>query len=163
MTFWFGGSTKEEHDRRLREVLKRIERLGLKLTKRKCKEAVMELKYLGVILTQEGIKPDNGKIEAILKMPEPVDKEGVRRFLGMVNHFSKFLPDLANITSSLRELLNKKVEWHWDAQHQESFDNIKKILVSGNVLAYFDPNKETVVSVCGCFKRWSWSCISSGW
>ena len=43
--------------------------------------------------------------------------------------------------------MNKKFEWHWDAQHQESFDNIKKILVSGNVLAYFDPDKETVLSV----------------
>ena len=141
------GSTKEEHDRRLREVLKRIKQWGLKLTKRKCKEAVTELKYLGVILTQDGIKPDNGKIEAILRMPEPVDKEGIRRFLGMVNHFSKFLPDLASTTASLRELLNKKVEWHWETQHQESFDNIKKILVSANVLTYFDPDKETLVSV----------------
>ena len=141
------GSTKEEHDRRLREVLKRIQQWGLKLAKKKCKEAVTELKYLGVILTQEGIKPDNGKIEAVLKMPEPVDKESVRRFLGMVNHFSKFLPDLASMTAPLRELLNKKVEWHWETPHQESFDKIKKILVSGNVLTYFDPNKETVVSV----------------
>ena len=79
------GRTKEEHDQRLHVVLQRIEQRGLKLTKRKCKESVTELKYLGVILTAEGMKPDEGKVKPILDMPEPDDKEGVRRFLGLVN------------------------------------------------------------------------------
>ena len=141
------GRTKEEHDQRLHAVLQRIEQHGLKLTKRKCKESVTELKYLGVILTAEGMKPDEGKVKAILDMPEPDDKEGVRRFLGLVNQFSKFLPDLADITAPIRELLNKKIEWHWEEQHKKSFTCLKKKLVSAKVLAYFDPSKISTLSV----------------
>ena len=141
------GKTKEEHNQHLHAVLQRIEQCGLKLTKSKCKESVTELKYLGVILTAEGVKPDEGKVKAILDMPELDDKEGIKRFFGLINQFSKFLPDLADVTALLRELLNKKIECHWEEQHKKPFACLKKKLITAKMLAYFGSSKISTRSV----------------
>ena len=141
------GANKQQHDERLNEVLSRIQQCGLRLTKHKCKVGVREVKYLGVILTANGVKPDSSKVDAIENMPKPVDKEGVRRFLGMVQQFSKFMPDLSEVTAPLRQLLGKRVEWHWDIQHDESFAHLKQLLVSSQVLKYYDAKQESILSV----------------
>ena len=64
----------------------------------------------------------------------------------MVNHLSKFAPNLAERTKPLRELLNKKNHWVWGEPQREAFQEIKQALTSSPVLALFDPNCETVVS-----------------
>ena len=64
----------------------------------------------------------------------------------MVNHLSKFTPNLAERTKPLQELLNKKNHWAWGEPQREAFQEIEQALVSGPVLALFDPNCETVVS-----------------
>ena len=66
----------------------------------------------------------------------------------MVNHLSKFAPNLAERTKtkSLQELLNKKNHWVWGELQREAFQEIKQALVLSPILALFDPNCETVVS-----------------
>jgi hypothetical protein len=53
-------------------------------------------------------------------LKEPKDKKGVQRLLGMVNYVSKFVPNVSEITSPLRELLKKDVSWHWSVTHEKS-------------------------------------------
>ena len=67
----------------------------------------------------------------------------------MVNHLSKFVPNLADRTKPLRELLNKKNHWMWDKPQHEAFQDIKQALISSPVLTLFDPNCEKVVSADG--------------
>ena len=64
----------------------------------------------------------------------------------MVNHLSKFAPNLAERTKPLRELLNKKNHWVWGEPQREAFQEIKQALISSPVLALFEPSCETVVS-----------------
>ncbi|PIK38685.1 hypothetical protein BSL78_24481 [Apostichopus japonicus] len=74
------GRTKDEHDTRLRNVLQRARENNFKLNGKKCKFAQTEIKYLGHILSRDGLKPDDSKVEAVLGMPTPQCKKDVERF-----------------------------------------------------------------------------------
>ena len=105
----------------------------------------IEVTYLGHKLTGEGVKPDQSKVDAILNMPAPNDKQGVQRLLGMVNYLTKFIPGTAEINTPLRELLKKNVPWHWTEKHQSAFDKIKEILSTSQVLRFYDVAKPVVL------------------
>ena len=62
---------------------------------------------MGQLITNEGVREDKSKVEAILSMPAPTDIHGVKRFCGMVQYLSKFLPNLASDLQPIREQLNK--------------------------------------------------------
>ena len=68
-------------------------------------------------------------------------------FLGMCNQMSKFIPNLAEKTRVLRELLLKEREWTWELAQREAFSNTKEILSVAPVLFLYDPNAEAIVSV----------------
>ena len=98
--------TEKEHDDRLVTVLDRIKKIGLKLNRAKCKIRKRELKYLGFIFSKEGLKLDKEQLKGITDMPTPTCKEDIRRFLGMMNFVSRFIPQMSEISAPLRELLH---------------------------------------------------------
>ena len=100
------GESQQQHDERLMDVLQRLSQAGVTLNN-KCEFSTSRIKYLGHIVSPEGIKADPEKIAAIQKMNPPTDVAGVRRILGMVHQLSKFLPNLAEATNALRGLLQK--------------------------------------------------------
>ena len=106
-----------------------------------------EVPYIGHVLTSYGLKPDPSKVRAVEEMPSPADKPALLRFLGMVNYMSKFIPNLANLTQPLRELLHKEVEWHWSERQEKAFQAIKEKLTSDATLQYYDVEKPLIVSV----------------
>ena len=80
-----------------------------------------EVPYIGHVLTDKGLKPDPGKIQAMLEMPKPTDVAGVQRLIGSVNYLSKFLPHLSDLCEPLRKLMAKDVEWHWTDHQDQAF------------------------------------------
>lgn len=138
---------EKEHDEILKQVLVRAEQKGVKFNKSKCKFGVREVKYVGHILSEEGIKVDGEKVEAIRQMRNPQDTKEVQRFLGMVTYVNKFIPNLNDKTVHLRKLIKKGVAFEWKDEQQAEFDNLKKLLVSTPVLQYYDSTKELVLSV----------------
>ena len=85
-------SATKDHDENLKNALQRARERNLKLNKEKVKLRMTEVPYIGHLLTSEGIKPDPKKVETVQKMPQPTDVPSMKRFLGMVNYLSKFLP-----------------------------------------------------------------------
>ena len=140
------GSTQAEHDQRLEAVLKKLLESGLTLNKDKCVFSQPRVKFLGQILTPSSISSDPDKVTAIVEMKQPTSVSEVRRFLGMANQLSKFVPNLANMTKPLRDLLSKRNDWIWDEPQQSAYTRIKETLTKSPVLAPFDPNLETIVS-----------------
>lgn len=104
------------------------------------------LQYLDQILDSQGVRKDPSKVKAIVDMTEPKDIGDLRRFLGLVSHLMKFCPNLAEKTKPLRDLLKKEKAWVWDPAQQEAFKRLKIEIASENVLALYDPEKETTVS-----------------
>ena len=140
------GRTKEEHDRRLTQVLARLEKAGLTLGLEKCAFDQPSVKFLGQIVNCKGVRPDPDKVKAIQEMTPPRNVSELRRFLGMINQQSKFTPCLAENTKPLRDLLSKKNHWSWTSIHQETFDSLKESLSTDVTLGLYDPNRETTLS-----------------
>ena len=63
----------------------------------------------------------------------------------MINYLTKFLPRLTKLSEPIRELIKEKVPFNWGPDHQESFAMLKKELVMAPVLAYYNPQKETIL------------------
>ena len=103
------GSTIEEHNEHLKAVLEQARSTSLKLNPLKLKICKISVAYVGHILTQNGVKADPGRVQAIVDMPAPSDKAGVQRFLGMVGYVHKFIPNLSEIVKPLHTLLIRAV------------------------------------------------------
>ena len=69
----------------------------------------------------------------------------VQSFIGMINYLSKFSARLSKLSEPIRELSKERVPFNWGPEHREAFKVIKKELVKVPILAYYDPNKETVL------------------
>ena len=93
-----GGKTQQEHNDRLEAVLNRIGAAGLTLNCEKCEFSKDNIRFLGQLVSQQGVAPDPEKVKAIVEMKLPVNVAEVRRFLGMVNQLGKFSPQLADKT-----------------------------------------------------------------
>lgn len=138
------GDTYEDatrdHDVKLRRLLDKARLNHLKLNKQKLRLRQKELPYMGHILTENGLKADNSKIQAIQKMPSPLSVKELQRFLGMINYLSKFIPVLSEKCSVLRQLTKDGVPWLWDEVHEKAFVELKRQISSTPVLKYFDIN-----------------------
>ena len=139
--FLIRGKNTEDHNRSLIALLERAKKIRLTMNLDKCKFNADELIYLSQKISVRGIEPDDAKIKAIMEMPEPSDNKGIQRLLRLINYVAKFLPKLSEVTSPLRELLQKDVHWHWEEHHKKSFENVKKLLSSDRCLAFFDISK----------------------
>lgn len=134
------GTTKEEHDSRLRNVLTRIRTSGLKLNRRKCVIASTSLTFLCHTMSPDGVKPDPTKVESITQMPLPKSKADLQRFMGMVNYVGKFIPNLLQITAPLRQLLKKDVLFDLQHPQLDAINEIKRLITSPPCLKFYDPN-----------------------
>ena len=134
-----------DHDKNLRIVLERARERNLTLNKDKVRLRLTEVPYIGHLLTADGLKPDPKKIEAIMMMPKPTDVQSVKRFLGMANYLSKFLPHLSTVTEPLRRLEDKLVEWHWNEVHERAFTDVKQLITNHPVLRFYDVSKEVTL------------------
>jgi len=140
------GSTKEEHDKRLAAVLRRIKEAGATLNKTKCEFNRTSVKYLGHLINKNGIRADPEKTTAITQMEPPQSVTDLRRFMGLVNQLGKFSPLIADISQPLRELLCSRRAWVWGPDQERSFFRIKEELAKPTVLALYDQEADAKVS-----------------
>ena len=69
-----------------------------------------------------------------------------KSFIGLVNYYGKFLPDLSNILTPLYKLLEKAVKWSWHAEQQKAFDKVEKLLTSDCLLVHYDLKKKLILA-----------------
>ena len=139
------GQNEQEHNERLTRVLKQIQSADVTLNPDKC-EFKKELKFLGHVVDESGIKADPDKLSAIVEMEAPSNIPELRRFMGMANQLGKFSKNLAELTRPLRQLLSKHSTWLWGPEQDQAFTKIKTELTKPTVLALYDPQVPTKVS-----------------
>ena len=140
------GRTEDEHLKNLREVLERLETSGFRLKRAKCLFFLKSIDYLGHTISPDGLSPNEKKVQAIRAAPRPVDVGQLRSFLGLVNYYGKFLPNLASTLAPLYLLLHKHTDWRWGIDQSRAFEQAKGLLTSCLLLVHFDPDKELLVS-----------------
>ena len=135
----------KDHDKNVISLFETARANNLKLNKEKMRLKTPEVEYMGNLLTNQGLKPDPGKVEALLKMPRPTDKKAVMRFNGFVNYMSRFCPHLAELAKPLRKLTEKDVMFVWEKPQEEAYTQIVKLVSEAPILQYFDVNKPVVI------------------
>ena len=101
------------------------------------------VRFAGFLVTAEGIRMHPDRAAAIRDFAIPSTQTEVRSFLGLANQMAQWHPDLAHATADLRELVKAGVHFHWLPEHQKSFEQTKKLLLTDNVLKPFDTNRKT--------------------
>ena len=93
------GYNMQDHDERLQRTLSIVGDSGLKLNKEKCEFRKEKLSYFGHIISGPGVSPDLEKIEAIVKLPAPMNVGDLRQMLGMINYLGRYVPNLSTASS----------------------------------------------------------------
>lgn len=138
------GKNAKEHNHHLKKVLNALRKHNLKIEPGKCQFLKNEIQYLGHIISKEGIKPTNANIKVIQGLKPPKTIKEVRSFLGTVNFYGKFIPDIAGKRKPLNDLLKKNVKFVWSDDCQRAFEELKESLISEPLLVR--PNyKDTFV------------------
>jgi len=139
------GKDDNNHIANLEAVLKKLSEAGLRLQKEKCFFMVLDVTYCGYEINGRGIKPLEAKVEAIHNAPVPENVTQLRAFLGMLNYYHRFLPDIATVLEPLQKLLRQGTKWCWKTEQQVAFDKSKKLLQSANLLVHFQPDLELIL------------------
>lgn len=140
--------TFEKHTEVLNEVLKRLERANLTINFEKCEFCLPSLKYLGFLLDGEGLRTDPEKVSAMLNYPRPQTVTELKRFVGLVGWYRRFIPFYSNLTAPMTGLIkgkrkSQKIEWTDSAE--DSFRRIKEALVSAPILVSPDFRKQFTI------------------
>ena len=146
------GKTLQEHLENLKIVLQTLLEANLKVQLDKSEFLHQSINFLGYIVTEEGIKPNPNKIEAIEKYPEPSNLKELRGFLGLMGYYRRFVKDFAKIAKPLTKLLRgdgntqSKKKIQFNANERECFNQMKKILTSSDTLIYPDFSKPLLLT-----------------
>lgn len=104
------------------------------------------VEYLGHRITAQGLQPTDEKVQAIKNAPAPTNVSQLKSFLGSLNYYGKFLPNLSSTLAPLYRLLQQQTRWCWEKAQQEAFQKAKASLTSESLLVHYDPDKELILA-----------------
>lgn len=134
------GNNFQEHLYNLDLVFSRIQKARLKIKPTKCAFFKEKVKYLGHIVSKEGVAADPEKTVKVKTWPVPSSVKEVQQFLGLANYYRRFIRDFASIAKPLHKLTEKNSSFSWTKECQQSFETLREKLSSPPVLCY--PNFE---------------------
>ena len=140
--------TFAEHLQQLRLCFEKLREAGLKVNIKKCNFGVTEVKYLGYIITREGIKPDPKKIQAIVDLARPTTVTDMKGFLGMVQFYRDMWQGRSHMLHPLIEACKVgkgKTPIQWSTDLNNSFEDVKRAISKETLLSYPDWNKKFTI------------------
>ena len=133
------GTNDSDHMQNLATVLQRLQDVGFRWKKEKCSFLQDAVEYLGHKIDAEGLYACLEKVAAFVNAPQPHNISKMRAFLGMVNYYRKFIPNLSTLVQPLNSLLQPNKPWNWSEECRKEFQEAKQAVVSTQVLAHYDP------------------------
>ena len=134
------GKSDAEHLENLEAILRRLAEKDLRINAKKCRFFMERIEYCGHEIDHDGLHKTKAKIEAVQKAPHPQDVSSLRGFLGLVNYYHRFLPNLASVLHPLNQLLEKDQKRMWSKECEQVFDEAKSLITSEQVLVHYDPD-----------------------
>jgi len=139
------SKTRAEHTKHVEEVIRRLGAAGLQIDIGKSEFYTKKTKYLGLIISTDGMSMDPEKVQALQAWKDPTSVKELQQFLGFANFYRRFIQGYSAVITPMTKLLRKDVSWAWKSEQAEAFKALKKAFTTAPVLAYFDYTKKTVV------------------
>ncbi|XP_030380964.1 uncharacterized protein K02A2.6-like [Scaptodrosophila lebanonensis] len=140
------GSNLQEHISNLKTVLSKLKSAGLTLNANKCEFFKSKIRYLGFSIDRYGLSKNVDRVSSVLLAPTPKNVSELRAFIGMVNYYSKFVKNFAQIMSPLYVLLQKDSKFVWTVECNKAYERIKSEITSEQVLVHYDANLPIVLT-----------------
>ncbi|CAH8566999.1 unnamed protein product [Schistosoma bovis] len=123
------STTKDEHIQQLRQLFIRLREHGISINIEKCEFGKESLQFLGHNITSQGITPIATEVDAIKNYPLPDSWKKLRRFLGLINYYRRFIPNCASILQPLTDALRGNARtFQLSPDAIQAFENAKKAL-----------------------------------
>ncbi|KAM0712543.1 hypothetical protein Q7P37_011640 [Cladosporium fusiforme] len=139
------SKTYEDHVQHVRKVLQALKDADMRIKPEKTEFHKSEIKFLGYVVSREGLKMDKGKIEAVTSWPKPTTVKEVQSFLGFANFYRQFIQDYSRITTPLTQMTKKDQGYEWTAEAEAAFQELKTRFSTGPILVIYDPTKSVTV------------------
>jgi transposase InsO family protein len=130
--FLIFSRSEAEHEEHLRKVFTRLQEYGMLINTSKCVFGASEVIFLGYFISEKGTRPLDAKVQAIKDFPPPSNVRQLRRYLGMLNFYRRFLPQAARVQAPLHAILTGNVK----GSHP--------VNLQGDTLAAFEASKESL-------------------
>ena len=140
------ANSLEDHDKKIRDVFRRLRQNNLKLQPEKCEFLRKEVTFLGHKISEKGVEPDSRKVEAVENFPRPNTVKQLKSFLGLTSYYRKFVPQFSNIAAPLHKLMKKDVKFTWGQDQEVAFNTLKQKLISKPILQYPNFSEEFVLT-----------------
>ena len=140
------SKTKSEHLRLLSEVFERLKKNRLFVKLSKCEFMKSSIEFLGHNISDQGVRMLADKVKSINEWPTPRNEKHVASFLGLLGYYRRFIKDFSRVALPLSELAKEKVKFTWGSDQEESFQKLKRIVTSDQVLVLPDYDKQFIVT-----------------
>ena len=151
-----------EHEHHIKRILKVLSEAGMILNIEKCKFFKSEVKFLGHIVSEDGIRPDPAKIQKILEWPTPRNITEVRSFTNFARFFSRYMDKFAKTTLPLTDLMQgspkKGAAICWTEREEEAFNELKRQFTSPPCLIHYQLGETAYIDV-DCSQRAIGGCL----
>nr|XP_034195346.1 uncharacterized protein LOC117611508 [Osmia lignaria] len=132
------ASSLQEHETKVNRMMAKLREANLCLQPDKCQFLKKEVAYLGHIITEDGVRPDPAKVEAVQRFPIPKTVKNIRQFLGLCGYYRRFIKDFSKIAKPLSDLTKKEQKFEWSSQQQQAFEFLRNVLCEEPILQYPD-------------------------
>ncbi|CAB5101095.1 unnamed protein product [Rhizophagus irregularis] len=132
----------KDHMEHVEKVLKKLQENNLIIKLKKCRFLERNIEFLGHIVGNDGLRPDDKKIEKIKEMKAPTTVKEVRSFLGLCSYYRKFVKNFSKIARPISDLRKKGMPFIWGKEQQEAFEKLKEKLIQYPILRHPDWKKE---------------------
>ena len=141
-----------DHSEHVRTVLRTLQAHNLFVKAEKCKWGVTEVEFLGYVLTPQGARMEESKLDAIREWPRPKNVREVLSFLGYANFYRDFVGYYSKQAKELYALTKKDCTWEWGPPQESAFLRLKQSFLEAPILRHFDVTREARVETdasCG--------------
>ncbi|MBW0568138.1 hypothetical protein O181_107853, partial [Austropuccinia psidii MF-1] len=139
------SKSEEEHVTHVSTVLSRLRANNLFAKASKCLFHVSSVEYLGYVVSSEGLKMDQAKVQQILNWPPPRNLKALQSFLGFANFYRRFIKNYSKKISSLTSFLKKDSCFPLNEEALSQFHQLKEAFTTAPILSHFNPSLPTIV------------------
>ncbi|MBW0561442.1 hypothetical protein O181_101157, partial [Austropuccinia psidii MF-1] len=139
------SKSEEEHVTHVSTVLSRLRANNLFAKASKCLFHVSSMEYLGYVVSSEGLKMDQAKVQQILNWPPSRNLKALQSFLGFANFYRRFIKNYSKKISSLTSFLKKDSCFPLNEEALSQFHQLKEAFTTAPILSHFNPSLPTIV------------------